>query len=586
MGTTKLELGTRNPELVTRNAERGTFPQPSLTTILTPKWRSALNRLRQEQSGGNGKFFLLALLALGFWAAVFGLFFRVLRYIQTTSEVGGPLAAKLLGIVLLAFASLLLLSNLITALSSFFLAKDLDLLVSSPVDWLRIYLAKLAETVLHSSWMVGLIAVPILTAYGMVFHGGPLFLLVSIGALVPYFVLPAVIGAALTLVLVNIFPARRTRDLLSLVAIGAFGGLVLLFRLIRPEQLARPEGVRNLLDYLAVLQTPTSPFLPSEWATSMLMNWLNQIADPLPIVLLWTTAPAFVVLGALLHARLYHLGFSKAQEGAERFVRGRGWAGIMTRLFRRMPPARREFVLKDLRVFFRDTTQWSQLILLAVLLVVYLFNIKSLPLFSGERVSGFLMSLVVFLNLGLAGFVLAAVAARFVFPAVSLEGKQMWLLRSSPLDLQALLWSKYWTGTIPLLVLAVAITFSTNVLLQATPFMMWISLGTILLLTFAISALALGFGALYPRFDTENAAQIPTSFGGLVFMMSAIVLLGLVLVVESQTVLEYLRAQIQGRDPEVDIWLVGSLVLVVVICLTATIVPIRLALKRLEAMEF
>jgi ABC-2 type transport system permease protein len=395
-----------------------------------------------------------------------------------------------------------------------------------------------------------------------------------------------VIGSALTLVLVNVFPARRTRDLLGLVAIGAFGGLVLLFRLIRPEQLARPEGVRNLLDYLAALKTPTSPFLPSEWATTMLMNWLNRVADPLPVVLLWTTAPAFVVLGAMLHARLYHAGFSKAQEGAERFVRGRGWSGIMTRVFRRMPAARREFVLKDLRVFFRDTTQWSQLILLAVLLVVYLFNIKSLPLFSGERVSGFLMSLVVFLNLGLAGFVLAAVAARFVFPAVSLEGKQMWLLRSSPLDLKALLWSKYWTGTIPLLVLAVAITFSTNVLLQATPFMMWISLGTMLLLTFAISALALGFGALYPRFDTENAAQIPTSFGGLVFMMSAILLLGLVMVVESQTVLEYLQAQIQGREPQVDAWLVGSLILVVVICVTATLVPIRLALRRLEAMEF
>ena len=570
-----------NSERGARNAE-----QPSLTTILTPKWRSALNRLKQERSGGNGKFFLLALVALGFWAGVFGVSHRILRYIQSSGEVGTPLATKFLGIVLLAFASLLLLSNLITALSSFFLAKDLDLLVSSPVDWLRIYIAKLGETILHSSWMVALIAVPILTAYGIVFRGGPLFLLVSIGALVPYFVLPAVIGSALTLVLVNVFPARRTRDLLGLVAIGAFGGLVLLFRLIRPEQLARPEGVRNLLDYLAALKTPTSPFLPSEWATTMLMNWLNRVADPLPVVLLWTTAPAFVVLGAMLHARLYHAGFSKAQEGAERFVRGRGWSGIMTRVFRRMPAARREFVLKDLRVFFRDTTQWSQLILLAVLLVVYLFNIKSLPLFSGERVSGFLMSLVVFLNLGLAGFVLAAVAARFVFPAVSLEGKQMWLLRSSPLDLKALLWSKYWTGTIPLLVLAVAITFSTNVLLQATPFMMWISLGTMLLLTFAISALALGFGALYPRFDTENAAQIPTSFGGLVFMMSAILLLGLVMVVESQTVLEYLQAQIQGREPQVDAWLVGSLILVVVICVTATLVPIRLALRRLEAMEF
>jgi ABC-2 type transport system permease protein len=574
----RLPLGRRQSSLLP--------PQPSLTTILTPKWRSALNRLRQERSGGNGKFFLLALVALGFWAGVFGLSYRILRYIQSSGEVGAPLAAKFLGIVLLAFASLLLLSNLITALSSFFLAKDLDLLVSSPVDWLRIYFAKLSETVLHSSWMVALIAVPILTAYGMVYHGGPLFLLVAIGALLPYFVLPAVIGSALTLVLVNVFPARRTRDLLSLVAIGAVGGLVLLFRLIRPEQLARPEGVRNLLDYLSALNTPTSPFLPSEWATAMLMNWLHRVADPLPILLLWTTAPAFVVMGALLHARLYAQGFSKAQEGAERFVRGRGWSGIMSRLFGSMPAARREFVLKDLRVFFRDTTQWSQLILLAVLLVVYVFNIKSLGLFSGERVSAFLVSLVVFLNLGLAGFVLAAIAARFVFPAISLEGRQMWLLRSSPLDLQALLWSKYWTGTVPLLVLAVVITFSTSVLLQATPFMTAVSLGTIVLLTFAISGMALGFGTLYPQFDTENAAQIPTSFGGLVFMMSAILLLGLVLMVEARPVLGYLRAQIQGQDPDVDIWLVSSLVLVVAICSTATILPLRLALRKLERMEF
>src|SRR5207249_4953424 len=62
----------------------------------------------------------------------------------------------------------LVLSNVITALSSFFLAKDLDLLVSAPVDWLRIYLAKLGETLMHSSWMVALMTVPILAAYGVI----------------------------------------------------------------------------------------------------------------------------------------------------------------------------------------------------------------------------------------------------------------------------------------------------------------------------------------------------------------------------------------------------------------------------------
>ena len=39
-------------------------------------------------------------------------------------------------------------------------------------------------------------------------------------------------------------------------------------------------------------------------------------------------------------------------------------------------------------------------------------------------------------------------------------------------------------------------------------------------MTLALAGLALGFGTLFPQFETENAAQIPTSFGGLVFMMS------------------------------------------------------------------
>src|SRR6185503_14273931 len=140
-----------------------------------------------------------------------------------------------------------------------------------------------------------------------------------------------------------------------------------------------------------------------------------------------------VALGAWLHRRLYYHGFSKAQEGAERKIR-RPLRGPVSSVLRFLPAAKREFILKDLRLFFRDNTQWSQLILLAVLLMVYLFNIKSLPLHSGERVPFRLVTMISFLNLGLAGFVLAAVAARFVFPGISLEGRQMWLLRSSPLD--------------------------------------------------------------------------------------------------------------------------------------------------------
>ena len=561
--------------------------QPSLAHVLQPKWRTALQRVREERAkGGSGKLVVLLLVGSVFWGGVFWILYRILRTLRGVEELGPLIPGKMLGLILLSFISILVLSNIITALSSFFLAKDLDLLVSAPVDWLRLYLAKLGETLLHSSWMVALMAVPILAAYGVVYKGGVLFVFYAALAIVPLLILPAVVGSAVTLILVNVFPARRTRDLLSIIALGAAAGIILLFRLIRPEQLARPEGFRNLLDFVILLKGPTSPFLPSDWASQAIMGYLRNELDPFPLLLLWTTAAAFITLGALLHRSLYAQGYTKAQEGAERFVRGGLWNWTVSSMLRWLPVAKREFVLKDIKLFFRDTTQWSQLILLAALVVVDLFNIQALPLRRGEPVGFFYINLVSFLNLGLAGFVLASIAARFIFPAVSLEGRQMWLLRSSPLDLRTLLWSKYWVGTLPLLVLGLILTGLTNALLEVGTFMMILSLATMTGLTLAISALALTFGTLYPQFETENAAQIPTSFGGLVFMMATIALLAAVLIVLSRAVYTYVQSAWEGRLVGVTPEMLVLFLVAATLCAAATFVPLKLALRKMESFEF
>jgi len=559
---------------------------PGLWMVLRPKWQGARARLLEQRAGAGPRFLLLALLAVAFWSGVFGVLYRVLRYFRGVADIGDLLATKLLGLALLAFSSILLLSNVITALSSFFLAKDLDLLAASPVHSIRFYLAKLVETTLHSSWMVALLAVPLFAAYGIVYHGGPLWPAIVLAAFLPFLVLPAVVGSTLTLLLVNIVPARRAKELLSLIAVGAIGGLVLLLRMAQPELLVRPEGFRSLADFVAMLQTPTNPLLPSEWAMRMLMNWLLRVADPRPIAALWGTAATALVLGGVLFRWLYRHAFSKAQEGAPAASGGRGWATALSAMLAWLPAERREFILKDARLFFRDPTQWSQLILLGVLVVVYLFNVQALPLFSGERVPVTVVTLVVFLNLGLAGFVLAAIAARFLFPSVSLEGRQMWLLRSSPLDLRSMLWSKYWIGTVPLLVLALLITMVTNVILRASPFMALVSVVTMVLFTLAASALALSFGAFYPRFDTENAAQIPTSFGGLVYMMTSVLLLALIIMLEAPAVATEIHAEQSGVAVQWGAELLVPLLAAVVLCFAATLLPLRLALAKMERFEF
>jgi ABC-2 type transport system permease protein len=554
-----------------------------ILTLLSPKWLTARARAVSGERGRGARWAVLGVVGIAFWAIAFGLLYRVLNYFAGVEEIGPLLAGRLLGLLLLSFSAILLLSNIIAALSSFFLAKDLELLVSAPVDWFSLYASRLFETAVHSSWMVVLLALPMVTAYGLAFDGGLWYVLAAIAGFLPFFVIPAAAGSAITLVLVNVFPARRTRDILSVIGVLAAAGLVVLFRLIRPEQLARPEGFRSLVEFISVLRGSSSPFLPSDWLQRVLMGTLTGGSDPLPLYLLWSTAAALVVLGAVLHWKLYAVGFTRAQEGAQRFAREGAGTRLLRRVLAPLGTLRRELVLKELRVFFRDSTQWSQLILLAVLVVVYVVNIRYLPL-TGEGMTFFIVNVIPFLNLALSGFVLASIAARFLFPAVSLEGRTWWLLRSSAMSMRDLLWAKFWTGTLPLLVLAVGIVTVTNVLLEVSPFMFAVSVGTITLMTFAVAGLAIGFGTMYPRFESENAAQIPTSFGGLLFMMTSIGLIGAVLILEARPIYLWLGARSAGElAPPGD--LVVGLAAAAGVCLLATFIPLRIAQRRLDAIE-
>jgi ABC-2 type transport system permease protein len=106
------------------------------------------------------------------------------------------------------------------------------------------------------------------------------------------------------------------------------------------------------------------------------------------------------------------------------------------------------------------------------------------------------------------------------------------------------------------------------------------------LYTLAASALALSFGVFYPQFGTENAAQIPTSYGGVVYMMASLTLLAVIIMIEAVPVAAKLRAVQFGVEGTGSAQLFLSGIAVVAVCVSATIVPLRLSQKRLERMEW
>jgi ABC-2 type transport system permease protein len=521
------------------------------------------------------------------WPFIYLTLTRLLGTLRGVEEVGPLLASKLLALGLLVFLGILLLSNLIAALSSFFLSRDLPWIRAAPVDWMAVYLSRLTETMVSSSWMVVLMLVPMLAAYWTVYEGGWAFVGLSLLAVVPFLVIPAAVGSATTLLLVKIFPARRSKDILGIIAVVAVGLVVLLLRVLRPERLVNPESYRNLVDFMAALRGPSSPWLPSQWGADALAGFLQGGFDPFLLVLLWTTALGTVTIGAMLHRSLYPSCFTRAQEGNENRIRSHaGWRWL-ERAMARASLQSRQLILKDVRVFFRDTTQWSQLIILGVLVVVYVYNIRVLPLSSGEMITRYLITLVVFLNLALSGFVLAAIAARFVFPALSLEGQTLWLLGSAPLEARTVIGAKYWVGAVPLTALALLLTGITNYLLGVPAGLAALSLVSTVALSLAFTAQALAWGVFYPEFESENAAQIPTSMGGLLFMLGAVVNLGCVLALQIWALRGFLMSGLPGREPrDPMLWELGlALGGTLLCCVIAGVLPYRAAVHRLDRLD-
>jgi len=508
-----------------------------LTTLdlLRPRWLALRGRWLRADRGEKRRSLALFGLGLAFWVAIFVFFSRVLAYFQGIPELGPVLAERLLGMVLLSFFSILLFSNVVTALSTYYLSADLSLLLAAPIPAPALHGGRFAETLWDSSWMILLFGLPILLAFGVVHAAGPSYYLAVVAILPPFLVLPCALGVTTTMLLVRAFPARSTKDVLLLLSVVAIALLYTMLRFLQPEQLMRPEAFGDFLEFLAAMQAPASPWLPSTWAAGTLIPFFapREAQTPwLEFAALASTAAAAFVACSMVAERIYVTGWSRSQEGRRvRMTRLPVW----DRVFAMLPisPVSRALILKDVKTFLRDTAQWSQLVLLGALVVVYVYNFRVLPKGGSFAAKFYLEHALGFLNLALAGFVVASVAVRFLYPSVSLEGRAFWILQSAPLELRRVWWSKFWSGVLPLATLGLALLVLGNRALGVGAITMTVSVTTLALMTLGIAALGLCLGSIYPQFEYENAAKIPSSFGGVVYMILAVSLIGANVVLEA-----------------------------------------------------
>lgn len=534
------------------------------------KFLSLKGALRSEQ---DGKYRIPAFTALSliFWAMLFRSSHWVVVEALKIEPVGELLVQRLLSIAFLVFLGLLVFSNIVTVFSTFYLADELEFLMSKPIPKDKLFTARFLESLAQSSWVIFIFGLPIFIAAGVGIGAGPAYFLGLIGVLVPFVAIPTVLASLLGLFITNILAANRTRDATLFLGLAGFSVLFVVIRSLRPERLLNPESFSSIGEMLNLLAAPTTVYLPSDWAMNIVVPLLygRTEVDYWSLGLLYLTPLAFFFVSAWAHRAFYYRGFSKAQEG--RHGQGlvttmRDW--MLKRTYsrlrtlderlealsksRRKGDPLRELVRKDQRIFVRDASQWSQILVVVAIMVIYLVNYKYFEIAADERLLGDVG--LFFFNLAACGFVVVALSGRFLFPAVSLEGRSFWLIMQAPVSLERFLIGKWLGGMTPVLIVGQALIWASNLLVLQNAFYAISASVIVLSVTLGVSAMAVGLGAVYPQFYNPNAAKIASSFGAVIYMILGMFLVLFVLIASFRVTL-YWGTVVDGKTAPPIAWL-------------------------------
>lgn len=556
--------------------------------------RNALRRIRGYLwiHVGMGMLVLLSLLFGGG-----ALFLAMFNFLRAQEVFGPPLMERLVGVVLLAFFSMLIFSNLIITLTTTYISRDTEFLFSYPIPARSVFGIKLSESIFYSSWAFVLLSLPLFIAYGVSKDAVWWYYPLSLAMGLPFLVIPAAIGAVVTMLVSAWLPARRAR-VYSIGLVFAAGLLALgIVRLMGLRTLVSRAESDDFTQIMNMLNVGNAPYLPNYW----LARGMKAASEGLLTDAAWwgwclvITAGAALQICMWLAPAIYYRGWVLAREAASatRETNNR-WSPLrlVDALLSPLRPPLRALVSKDMRTFWRDPAQWSQLVILFGLLVIYVANIRGL---TGRlsTLEDFFQNWPVFLsffNLGATCFVICILTTRFIYPMLSLEGRQYWVVGLAPFPKRHLVWEKYllcvgMTGTLALTLIA----FS-NSRLELDPALGWIGLVTVMLLCLGLASLAVGLGAIFPDFRQDNPARIANGIGGTTNIIISLAYIGAVLALAlppTLMLMHKIRLGAIGGQPAWETiqamwpWLAGYLL----VHIGAVVIPLVLGIRRWDRLE-
>lgn len=460
------------------------------------------------------------------------------EYVEQFPAFGAALNGKMISLLFFTLFILVVLSTIIVAYTTVFLARETDFLFQHPIPPGTILALKLGEAIAFSSWATLFLCLPVLISFGWL-RKSPLTYYLEAGlTLVIFLLFSGLLGTSIALILAPLVRRLSGRQLLAagMLLLGLLGWIFL--RSFNFWSLGGENDLLILDRFMSQLSTMHSPYFPGQWASAAILaataGHHAEVAFQASTLLANTLI--FLPLLGWYSRRLYGREWLAARDPIGGRIRSpapeNGAAAVRTpvdhrtRLRAGTPLA--ALLLKDGLLFLRDPAQLSQSLLFVLLMVIYSLSLIRIPPFHGH-----LQVVVYFANLGAVCMILSSFTSRFIFPLISLEGRAFWIVGLAPITRAHLVRQKLLLGLGISLFLGLATIIASNTSLRSPPDMFVGAVLTVLCASLCLTALATGLGAAYPMFDEDNPARISVGLGGTLNFFASALSVGVLIAIEA-----------------------------------------------------
>ena len=471
-----------------------------------------------------------------FAVAAFALSFAITRFVAP--QVGLEVFHRIVSMTLFVLFVSVNMGNIIVSYATLYKSAEVGYLFTKPVSFTQIFVLKFLDNFLYSSSTFFLLVFMALLGYGTYFHYALYTdLAVMFFVFMPLLFLSACLGVLILMSLVKVASQFGFRKVVSGLSLAYVVIVVLFFKFSNPISML--EGAARFRpESLASSGGGFMSFLPNDIASNVLFyltkgKFLLAVSEA-ALMLLMTAAMFTVVLfvGKRYYYRTWLMTF-EFQAKSNTVASGRKQRFFDFRKESRLTPQLEVLVKKEFFQFFREASQWMHLVLLLVLVFVFAISIRNLNV--NLRVTE-IQTIGYLILYAFAGFLSCSLALRFVFPAVSMEGKSFWTQLSAPIKLGKIYGLKFVIGIVLVFLPALLTSVFSNIpfvkMTERRPLLMYFGLYSTFWVTLTLVSLNLGLGGYFANYQEKNPIRVASSQGAtLTFLVSLVYLITLVSIV-------------------------------------------------------